>query len=164
MLARCFSRQDCCVDEHIQNFMNDHECNDDWFQREQLHFAAQDGDLERIKVLISEGCDVTAFDEVGMTPLHYAAKKEHFEVAELLIEHGADVNAHHKPTMGNTPLCEVAGECSFRMAKLLVDAGADPNIPGWMQRTAIQGAEARKREEGQRVYELLLGASKRRHA
>jgi Ankyrin repeats (many copies) len=47
---------------------------DDWYKREQLHFAAMDGDLDRARELIGAGYDVNAFDE-GMryTPLHYAA-------------------------------------------------------------------------------------------
>jgi hypothetical protein len=34
----------------------------DWYETEQLHFAAQDGDLERVKELIEEGYDINAFD------------------------------------------------------------------------------------------------------
>ena len=61
----------------------------DWFEREQLHFAAGAGDLERVQALVSEGFDVDAFDDaLGMTPLHYAAKNEHFEVVEFLLERG----------------------------------------------------------------------------
>ena len=136
----------------------------DPFDAELLHFAAGDGDLGEVQRLLSEGRNVNAFDDLGMTPLHYAAKKERIEVAQCLIEHGANVNAHHEPSIGNTPLGEVAGNCSLRIAKLLVDSGADPTIPGWMQLTALHRAERRKRGDGPLVYELLVRASKKRRA
>jgi ankyrin repeat protein len=130
------------------------------FEREALHFACQDGDLERVRALVSGGSDLNAFDDLGMTPLHHAAKGEHLEVARYLLENGANVNAHEESTIGNTPLGEVAGSCSLRMAQLLIDAGADPRIPGWMQITALVSASERKREEGPVVHELLLRASR----
>jgi len=45
--------------------------DDDWYEREQLRFAAVAGDLDRAKQLVFEGYDVNAFDD-GMryTPLH----------------------------------------------------------------------------------------------
>ena len=107
--------------------------DENWYEKEQLHFAAQDGDLAQIERLIAQGRDVNALDSLGKTPLHLAAKGEHLDAVALLIEHGADVNAHHEPVIGETPLGEIASNCSFEMANLLVDAGADPSIPGWMQ-------------------------------
>jgi ankyrin repeat protein len=104
---------------------------------------------------------VNAFDEIGKTPLHYAVEKEHFDVVRFLIEAGADVNAHHESTIGNTPLAEVAGNCSLGMANLLINAGADPTIRGWMQLNALDRAQNRKRNDGPKVYQLLLKASGR---
>jgi ankyrin repeat protein len=134
---------------------------DDWFEKEQLHFAAQHGDLLRVKKLVSEGMPLNAFDEIGKTPLHYAVEREHFAVVKFLIEAGADVNAHDETTIGNTPLAEVAGNCSFGMANLLIEAGADPTIRGWMQLNALDRAKDRKRNDGPKVYQLLLKASGR---
>src|SRR5262245_13778568 len=128
---------------------------DEWFERERLHCAAQDGDLETVRALVASGADVNAFDDLGMTPLHYAAKNEQLSIAQFLLQHGAHVNAHHEPTVGNTPLREIAGNCSLHMAQLLVEAGADPTIPGWMQITALHSASQRKRGDGPKVYELL---------
>ncbi len=136
----------------------------EWFEREQLHFAAQDGDLSRIKRLLAEGSDINAFDDLGMTALHWAAKKEHLDVAAYLIEAGADVNARHEPQIGNTALGEIAGNCSFEMARLLVDSGADPSIRGWMQLNAIDRAKGRKRGDGPRVYALLIEAAGRKRS
>jgi ankyrin repeat protein len=132
--------------------------HDGWYEKEQLHFAAQDGDLSLIKRLLAEGFDINAFDGLGMTPLHWAAKREHLEAAAFLIEAGADVNARDEARIGDTALGEVAGNCSYEMARLLVDAGADPSIRGWMQLNALDQAKRRKRADGPRVYALLEGA------
>jgi ankyrin repeat protein len=133
---------------------------DDWFEVEKLHIAADEGDLDEVRRLVSEGYPVTEFDELSMTPLHYAAKGNHLEMARFLIEAGADVNAREEAKIGETPLGEVAANCSYEMAELLIKAGADPTIPGWMQLTALHRAARRKREVGQRVYALLLAVAK----
>lgn len=133
----------------------------DLLEEEQLHFAAQAGDVSAVKQLLSEGCQPNEFDDLGKTPLHYAAEGNHLEVMKLLIESGANVNAHDERAIGNTPLREVAGSCSYEVAKLLIDSGADPTIPGWMQITALHKARERKRPEGVRVRELLEQAASR---
>lgn len=133
----------------------------DLLEQEQLHFAAQDGDVQAVERLLSEGCQPDEYDELGNTPLHYAAKGNHLEVMKLLIDSGANVNAHDERVIGNTPLREVAGSCSYEVAKLLIDSGADPTIPGWMQLTALDKARERKRPEGLRVRELLEQAARR---
>ena len=79
--------------------------NDDWFIKEQLHFAAQDGNLAEVQRLVDSGYDVNAFDEdLYFTPLHYAAKGGHVKVMKYLISVGADVNAHNPKAAGETPL------------------------------------------------------------
>jgi ankyrin repeat protein len=135
--------------------------DDEWFEKEQLHFAAQDGNIARVRELLAEGYDPDAFDDLAKTPLQYAAEQEQIEVMNLLIEAGADVNAHDEARIGNTPLREVAGQCSYEAAKLLIDAGADPTIPGWMGLTALHLSGKRHSAEGKRVHKLLLDAAQR---
>jgi ankyrin repeat protein len=132
----------------------------DWSEKEKLHFAVQENDLEQAKSLIRGGCLIDAFDELGFTPLHYAAQSENLEMAKFLIKSGADINAHDETQAGNTPLAEIASNCSYEMAKVLIDAGADPTIPGWMQLTALNRAEKRQRGDGPSVYRLLVEASR----
>lgn len=126
-----------------------------------LHHAARRGDIASIRSLVAEGADVNEFDDLGNTPLHYAAAEEHLETVELLLKSGADVNARHEPTAGNTPLRDVAATCSLQMAERLVNAGANPTIPGWMQITALDQAQKRKRGDGPAVYRVLLRAAGR---
>jgi ankyrin repeat protein len=131
------------------------------FEREQLHFAAQDGDVEKATRLLNDGYQPNVFDDRGKTPLHYAAERGHLDVMRLLLASGADVNAHDERVIGNTPLREVADTCSFEVAKILIDAGADPTIPGWMQITALHQARERKQPEGLLVRQLLESAAAR---
>ncbi len=133
---------------------------DDWFEREQLHFAAADGDIDRMKTLIVAGSDVNAFDELGFTALHYAAKSERLEAIAVLLSAGANVDAQDESKAGNTPLGEVAGTCSLAVAQALVKAGADPSLPGWMQLSALDRASKRKRGEGPTVYKFLRARTK----
>jgi cytohesin len=61
-------------------------------KEEHLCPAAANGEIERVKLLISEDADVNVKDSDGLTPLHYAAREGHKEIVELLLAHGADVN------------------------------------------------------------------------
>jgi ankyrin repeat protein len=137
--------------------------DDEWYERERLHLAAQDGDLSLIKHLLAEGSDVNVFDNLGMTALHWAAKKEYLDVASFLIEAGTAVNARDELRIGDTALGEIAENCCSEMARLLVDAGADPRIRGWMQLNAPDRAKVRKRGDGPPVYALLVEAVRRKN-
>jgi ankyrin repeat protein len=131
---------------------------DDW---DTLHYATQRGDIEVVKSFLAKGSNINAFDDISFTPLHHAANEGHLDLIKVLLEAGADVNAHEEARIGNTPLGEIAGNCSFEIARLLIAAGADPTIRGWMQLSALDRAEARKKAEGRKVYELLVEAAKR---
>lgn len=131
------------------------------FQREQLHRAAQDGDVLRVEYLLNAKYPVNRFDDLGKTPLHYAVRGEHLAVVDALLRAGADVNAHDERVAGNTPLGENAGSCSFAMAERLVEAGADPTIPGWMQLTALDRARRGNKRGAAGVLALLKSAAQR---
>lgn len=135
--------------------------NDDWYEQEKLHFAIRKGDLKEAQNLIDQGYDINGFDMEGNTPLLYAASENNLDAVKFLLDLGADVNAHDEEKIAETPLGQVAQNCTYEMARTLIDAGADPTIPGWMQITALDRAEERKKPEGVRVYELLKKASKK---
>lgn len=126
-----------------------------------LHSAAERGDVAAVKAFLEAGPDLNVFDEISFTPLHYAARGGHLEIVRLLLQAGADVNARDEPRIGDTPLASIAGNCSFAVAKMLLSAGADPTTRGWMQLCALDRAESRKAEEGRRVYELLCNAARK---
>lgn len=130
------------------------------FEKDLLHQAAQEGNFEDVVKLLKEGSNPNLFDDLGMTPLMYSAKREHIEIIKVLLELGASINIRCVEKNGNTVLGEVAGSCSYEVAKILIEAGANPTIPGWMQLTALDRAEKRKRGDGPRVYELLKSAKK----
>jgi ankyrin repeat protein len=91
---------------------------------EHLHQAAADGEIERVKLLISEGADVNVKNDEGLTPLHCAAREGHKEIVELLLAHGADVN------IGDAEYNRTAAEFAMKsnhtdIVQLLVSKGAD---------------------------------------
>lgn len=54
-----------------------------------LHRAARRGELDFVRMLIGEGCDVNGLDGEGYTPLMLAAIGGHAKLCELLISFGA---------------------------------------------------------------------------
>ena len=50
-----------------------------------LHYAAQSGGVNVVRLLLERGADKSAVDKSGNTPLALARKSEHAEVAELLL-------------------------------------------------------------------------------
>ena len=61
--------------------------------RSGIHFAARNGKVDIVKVLLQNGANVNAVDREKITALHQAAQDGHAEVAKVLLENGADVNA-----------------------------------------------------------------------
>ena len=91
-----------------------------------LHSAAYDGDVKRVKKLLKKGVSPNVRNESGDTPLHWAANKGRVKVVKLLLKHGADPNIKNK--YGWTPLHKAAFEDHVEVVKLLLEHGADPNI------------------------------------
>jgi hypothetical protein len=88
-----------------------------------LMAAAENGNADSVKALISAGADVNAKDNDVGTALHYAAHKGHKDVAQLLLANKASVNA--KGDRGMAPLHFAAREGDWKMAQLLLANGAD---------------------------------------
>lgn len=55
-------------------------------------FAAGNGHLEALKLLMNAGADLNSCDEKGNTPLHWAVRNKRVEVVEFLIKKGIDVD------------------------------------------------------------------------
>lgn len=75
-----------------------------------LHFAAFNGDIPMLELLLSKKPDVNLENYDGNTPLIMAAKVKQHEAIKFLVDAGADINfmtktgvtaAHHAASMGN---------------------------------------------------------------
>ncbi len=116
-----------------------------------LHFAAADGHIEVVRLLLEDGAHVSATNEGGETPLHYAANHGHIEVVKVLLDNGADVSA--KGTGCGTPLQWAARNGQIKAAELLLARGADVNQRGGGGRTALHDAVTHEHID---MVELLL--------
>jgi len=74
----------------------------DRYGRTELHYAALEGDLERVSALLRDGADAGAADDRGFTPLHFAVQQDRLETATALLDAGAPVDAMTRG--GNSPL------------------------------------------------------------
>lgn len=98
--------------------------------QEKLIKATQNGNLEKVKSLVSSGVSVNfKGGNKNLTPLQTAIKRDNPEIAKIFIKNGADVNAtyegiHHD---GITPLHDAVQYGYNDVAKLLVQNGANMN-------------------------------------
>ncbi|MBN1806626.1 MAG: ankyrin repeat domain-containing protein [Sedimentisphaerales bacterium] len=123
----------------------------------QLHQAAKEGDIEQLKLLISEGINVNERDSNKWTALHEAAynikieaaKFDRKDVAELLIAKGVNIN--EKDNHGYTAL-HYAARGHKNIVELLITNGADVNVKNKWNRTFLDIAVGRGHTE---IAELL---------
>ena len=115
-----------------------------------LHKAAQDGDMEAVRILLDNGADVNKQDDNGhgYIPLHWAVFEGHLEIVRLFLDRGADINSHdnnvdtvmyfalnfgklefvrdHKYSF--TPLHIAVQTVNLEIVRLLLDRSADVNV------------------------------------
>ena len=88
--------------------------------------AAQQGDAEAVRSLVSSGADVDAAQGDGMTGLHWAALHGDVDIARVLVEAGADLEPRTR--LGDhSPLHVASKSGQGGLVDLLVRAGADPS-------------------------------------
>jgi ankyrin repeat protein/beta-lactamase regulating signal transducer with metallopeptidase domain len=108
------------------------------------------GDIEQVKLLISQGADINVKNSNGLTPLYLASQEGRKDVVELLIDNGADINA--KNNNGITPLHRAAREGHKDVVELLISRGADINVKNTRGQTPLDLAQQRGHTE---IVELL---------
>lgn len=107
-----------------------------------LHHAADDGDVERLRLLIERGDAACLLDTFGMaslawTPLHCAANEGHYEAAQLLIEAGANPNLVDEDFLSYTAISLAADRDDLGMVRLLLTHGADPTLAIGLNSSAL---------------------------
>ncbi|CAM9552547.1 unnamed protein product [Ectocarpus fasciculatus] len=111
----------------------------EWGANEEIFAAASDGDVVRIRDLVSSGVKVDAQDEEGRTPLHFAADRGQSSVISSLLALGAAVDS--RDSDGMTPLAYAVACENEKEVELLVQAGADANAADNDGCTPISSAE-----------------------
>uniref|UniRef100_A0A674I7A2 Ankyrin repeat and kinase domain containing 1 n=1 Tax=Terrapene triunguis TaxID=2587831 RepID=A0A674I7A2_9SAUR len=97
-----------------------------------LHLVVIQGNVEKVKFLLSQEANLDSQLVCGYTPLIVAVQKRLPEICSVLIEHGADVNMADKD--GWSPLHFAAQNGDDRIVRLLLDHQAQADSQeheGW---------------------------------
>lgn len=108
-----------------------------------MHYAAMNGNLTIIAILIKASAKIDPRDKLGNTPLHLAADRNQIDAAELLIEAGAKVDAENKE--GLTPLMIAARRGNLELVRALLKSGASPAKTDFTGRDAAGWAAESRR-------------------
>ncbi|HWA22680.1 MAG TPA: ankyrin repeat domain-containing protein [Caulobacterales bacterium] len=115
-----------------------------------LFFAAQDGDVETVKLLVAAGADVNDSAPDGASPLVVAAHAGQSAIVAALLEAGADPNA---AGAGYTALHVAALRGDVAMARALLEHGANPNA------RQQKGSPTKRVRSGHALDHRLVGAT-----
>jgi ankyrin repeat protein len=118
-----------------------------------LHWAAEDGYLDMVRLLIQSGADVNARQPAGWTALHFATKSDRVEVMRLLLQKGANIDARNGK--GDAPIHIAAGFNVFLAIRFLLSVGVDVDTPNVDGDTPLAVAA---RNDSMRVGRFLIAA------
>lgn len=116
-----------------------------------LHKAAFEGNLDKVRQLIESGTEVDTRDELGWTASFWALSAGHKDVFQYLLNKGADITAK---TNGGRTLLHQASRAGFtEIVKQLITKGADVNVKDKDGETPLQHAASEGHKE---VVKLLV--------
>ena len=110
-----------------------------------LQWAALQGKLELVKMILQHGELVNARDKCFRTALHYAVMGGSVDTVRAIIVGGAWVSARDRN--GTTPLHEAAWFEQTDIARVLLEAGADTDAKQCSGLTPLDIARKTKNEE-----------------
>jgi ankyrin repeat protein len=110
--------------------------------RQPLYWAAREGHVDTVKLVVKYGSDINATShnsKTGVTTLHGACECGRKEVVEFLLSNGAVVDVPNRRL--GTALCAAAAEGHTEVALLLLEAGASKDAsPGFSAGSALGAA------------------------
>ncbi|HEY3910632.1 MAG TPA: ankyrin repeat domain-containing protein [Stellaceae bacterium] len=104
-----------------------------------LHYAAMNGNLQILAILIKAKAKLNLEDKLGDTPLHLAAEQGQTEAAKLLLEVGAEVDPQNRD--GMTPLMIAASRGNLELVRALLAKGASVAKTDYTGRDALGWAQ-----------------------
>jgi len=119
--------------------------------RSPLHWAASEGNKDKVFQLVRDGADIEATDEMGWTPLMIACSAGHEEIVEYLVSKGADMNAAN--STGQSALHYAASRDRLTIAKYLIESGAHINLRDKLNQTPLHRAASKGNTK---IVSLLL--------
>ncbi|XP_071142171.1 uncharacterized protein [Mytilus edulis] len=114
---------------HKDDIMED--CN------KKLYTAAEDGDIETLKLCLENGADIDYQAGLGGTALMYAASEGHLEICRLLIDRGCKIDITN---FRGTALMYAAIGGHLEICRLLIDRGCKIDITNRYGQTALMKA------------------------
>ena len=119
-----------------------------------LFIASEMGNVDKVRLSLELGANLSLRDDDQKTPLIHAVKKGHFEVVKLLIENEADVNAKDL----HWSCLDYAAVYGFaKIAELLIQNGANANATNEHNSTALHlVASLDLHRSPEEIIELLL--------
>ena len=97
----------------------------DSMNRDPLAWAASNGQISVVKVLLDHGVDPLQHDEDGRTPLSLAALNGQTEVVKILLDYNVDPNIQELGS--RVPLIEASYGGHYGTVELLLERGAGPD-------------------------------------
>lgn len=111
-----------------------------------LHYAAWQGSIDCVQLLLEHKADINKADAEGMLPIHFAAMFNRLDVVAMLLDRGsllaprAAKKGRLQVSWPTTPLIVAAKMGHTEMVALLMDRGADVQGVSKTSRTALHEA------------------------
>jgi ankyrin repeat protein len=125
--------------------INDNCISSDVFRHTPLTFAARNGHVEVVQVLLEAGTNMDRSSASGWTALHVAARYERLDVCRLLLDWGAKADPLNDGR--DTPMHLAARHGHLSVVQLLANRGADASLKNGDGYTARDSARLRGKKE-----------------